>query len=300
MIIVNVKNGLGNQMFQYAFGKVLEYKYGENVWFDLMRDEEDDMPLVSDLDVFQIEPILEISQKKVEPFKPFSVAYYRINRKYLSYIYFKIRRMVQPNRLITERVPGEYSKYFENLNPDKKYYFLGFWQNALYYSGFEDKIRGLFHPKDNSVFQSSIAKEISNSSFETVSLHIRRGDYLTAGFIEPASEQFIYDAIKLIKSKLKNPFFYVFTDDPQWVKDNIILDAPNKLIEGNEGRNSYKDIMLMSLCKHNIIANSSFSWWGGWLNKNAGKIVIAPAKWYATAERDKYSAYMTPKEWIRL
>ena len=129
--------------------------------------------------------------------------------------------MIQPYRLITEKFPGEYSKYFENLNPAKKYYFLGFWQNASYYSGYEEKIRKFFQPKDKSIFQTVLAKEISQSSFATVSLHIRRGDYLTAGFIKPANEEYIYNAIKLIKSKLKNPFFYIFTDDPQWVKENL-------------------------------------------------------------------------------
>lgn len=300
MIIVNIKNGLGNQMFQYAFGKVLEAKYGEKVWFDLMRDGEDETPLVSDLDVFQIEPILEISQKFVEPFKPFSVAYYRIHKKYLAYIYYKIRRMVQPNRLITERFPAEYSRYFENLHANKKYYFLGFWQNASYYTGLEDKIRKLFQPKDNSVYHTVLAKEISQSSFETVSLHIRRGDYLTADFIEPVSEQYIYNAVNYIKSRLKKPFFFIFTDDPQWIKENLLIDVPFKLVEGNEGKNSYKDIILMSLCQHNIIANSSFSWWGAWLNTNTSKIVIAPMKWYSTPERDKGAAFITPKEWIRV
>lgn len=300
MIIVNIKNGLGNQMFQYAFGKVLEMKYGEKVWFDLMRSEADETPLVSRLDVFQIEPIVEVSQKSVDPFKPFSVAYYRINKKYLLYVYFKIRRMIQPYRLITERRPGEYSKIFERIKPNGRYYFLGFWQNASYYIGFEDKIKFFFKPKDESIYQSDIAKEISESSFETVSLHIRRGDYLSAGFIEPVSERYIYQAIELIKSKLGNPFFYLFTDDPAWVKANIIIDAPYKIVEGNEQTNSHIDIILMSLCRHNIIANSSFSWWGGWLNRNDDKIVIAPIKWYSTSERNKYSKCITPKEWIRL
>jgi len=208
--------------------------------------------------------------------------------------------MVQPNRLITERFSAEYTKYFEKLNPRKKYYFLGFWQNASYYTGFEDKIRKLFLPKDNSVYQSALAGEISQSRFETVSLHIRRGDYLTAGFIEPVSEKYIYDALNLIRARLKNPFFYIFTDDPHWVKENLVIDKSFKVVEGNEGKNSYKDIILMSLCQHNIIANSSFSWWGAWLNKNTSKIVIAPMKWYSTPERDQGSAFITPKEWIRL
>ncbi|MDD4992422.1 MAG: alpha-1,2-fucosyltransferase [Paludibacter sp.] len=300
MVIVNVKNGLGNQMFQYAFSKVLEWKYQIPVMLDLMRDENDDTPLVNDLDVFEIERIQEVNQQLTKPFKPFSVAYYRNNKKYIQYVYYKLRRLLQPNRLITERYPSQPTKYFDKLKPNKKYYFLGFWQNASYYLGYEEKIKLLFQPKDATVLQSDIAIEISLSTYDTVSLHIRRGDYQTSGFIEPASATYIYAAIDLMKSKLRNPFFFIFTDDPQWVKSELKLQMPHKLVEGNENEKSYIDILLMSHCKHNIIANSSFSWWGAWLNNNPTKIVIAPKKWYASVERDKYSACITPNEWIRL
>lgn len=299
MIIVNIKNGLGNQMFQYAFGRILEWKYGVPVLFYFF-DEPAECPRKTDLDVFNIEQINEPINDIVKPFKPFSVRLYRDEKKYLRYIYYKLRRIFQKNKLITEAYPSQMTHCFNHLNIKKKYFFLGFWQNPEYLKGYETEIMKIFTPRDKSIYQSEIALEISNSTFNTVSLHIRRGDYLTSGFIEPISMDFYKSAIKLIQEKLNNPLFYIFSDEPQWVKDEFKLDISFKLIACNIGKDSYKDIILMSICQHNIIANSSFSWWGAWLNANPNKIVIAPKKWYTTAQRNKYTAEITPKNWIRL
>jgi hypothetical protein len=299
MIIVNVKNGLGNQMFQYAFGRVLEWKYQVPVLFDFMR-EIGNVQLRTDLDIFSIDKINEPEVRLVIPFKPFSVRKFRDQKKYFHYIYFKLRRQFQSSRLITESYPSQYSSFFDNLDLKKRYYFLGFWQNSKYYEGYEAEIRKLFVPKDKSVFNSEIALELKASQYDTVSLHIRRGDYLTAGFIEPASLDYYETAVKLMRNKLSNPYFYIFTDDPQWVLNEFIMDCPYQLITGNVGKESYKDIILMSLCQHHIIANSSFSWWGAWLNPSLDKVVMAPMKWYSSSKRDKYTLNITPKGWIRL
>lgn len=299
MIIVNIKNGLGNQMFQYAFGKVLEWKYNTNIYYDLLRDELE-TPLQTDLSVYNIEPIKEIDPIIAEKFKPFSVRQYRDNKQYLKYIYYKLRRKYQPNKLITEPYPSQYLKIFDALNLKKNVYFLGFWQNYKYYTGFEKEIRRLFEPKDCSFFNEELTKEIRNSSYNTVSLHFRRGDYLTCGFIVPTKNEYYEKAINLIIKRVENPFFYIFTDEPDWFLQTNKFNIPHKLITGNFDKNSYKDILLMSCCKHNIIANSTFSWWGAWLNKNPKKIVIAPKIWYGTLNKDKFTHEITPFDWIRL
>jgi len=299
MIIVNIKNGLGNQMFQYAFGKVIEWKYQTQVYFDLLRDDIS-TPLQTDLDVFNIEPILEAEPQWRIPFLPFSVRQFRDNKQYIHYIYYKLRRTFQPNKLITERYPSKYIKLFDKIDLNKKYYFLGFWQNPAYFIGYEEKIKKFFIPKDKSIFETADAVEILNSSYNTISLHFRLGDYKTSGFIEPAGMDYYYQAIDIIKQKVKNPFFYIFTDEPEWVKNEMKINIPYKLITGNTDADAYIDILLMSKCKHNIMANSSFSWWGAWLNENPDKCVIAPKKWYADKKRNKYISEITPKEWIRL
>lgn len=299
MTIVNIKNGLGNQLFQYAFGKVLEWKYNTQVYFDLLRDEIKS-PLQTDLDVFCIEPIVEVNPKIANRFKPFSVRQYRDNKQFVKYIYYKLRRKYQPHKLITEPYPSQFMEVFENLNTEKSIYFLGFWQNYKYYVGYEDRIRKLFEPKDKSFWQTEQAIEIKNNPLTTVSLHFRRGDYLTSGFIVPTTMEYYKLAIDKIQSCVDNPIYYVFTDEPEWFEQNIELDIPYKLITGNTDKNCYKDILLMSLCQHNIMANSTFSWWGAFLNTNSDKIVIAPKTWYGTPNRDLHTNEITPPEWYRL
>ena len=299
MVIVNIKNGLGNQMFQYTFGRVLSLKYGVNVLFDFMR-ENHSSPLTTELYVFNIDDIVEPSIIDVTPFKPFSISNYKNDKKYIKYIFYKFRRLLHPCKLVIESHPSQFTTYFNGLDTNKRYYFLGFWQNPRYFTNYENEIRKIFIPKDLSIYESPLALNIKNNKFTSISLHIRRGDYLTCGFMQPADMNFYIDAIQFIKSKIPNPFFYIFTDDKEWVESEFKINIPFELVQGNEGINSYKDILLMSLCKHHIIANSSFSWWGAWLNPNPDKIVIAPKKWYATAKSDKYITEITPKEWIRL
>lgn len=299
MIIVNIKNGLGNQMFQYAFGRVLEWKYNIKVEFDLMR-EDLSTPLKSNLDVFDIPCIKETKPQNVIPFKPFSVRQFRDNKQYLLYLYFKFRRKFQSHKLITEPYPSQYMRVFDKLQLSDNYYFLGFWQNYRYFEGYEKQICQLFKPKDQYVFESDIALDIIHSKFDTISLHFRRGDYINSGFIEPTSIDYYYQAIEIMKSKFKNPYLYIFTDDPDWVKLEFLIDLPYTVVSGNIGANCYKDILLMSICQHNIMANSSFSWWGAYLNENPSKIVIAPKKWYAILKRDKFTSEITLPSWNRL
>lgn len=299
MIIVNIKNGLGNQMFQYAFGKVLEWKYDTLLYFDLLRNEIESS-LQIELNVFNIVPIIEAKPANRDKYMPFSVRKFRDNKQYIKYIYFKIRRKYHRSKLITEPYPSQFMPVFNNIELKRDYYFLGFWQNSKYFIGYEDKIRELFQPKDKSVLESNIALEIRNSTMDTVSVHFRRGDYLTSSFIAPVSMDYYAEAIELVTAKLSNPFFYIFTDEPEWVQNNFILKYPFEIIIGNTGNNAYIDILLMCKCKSHIMANSSFSWWGAWLDSNPNKIVIAPKKWYANAEIDKFTFEITPDEWIRI
>jgi hypothetical protein len=133
----------------------------------------------------------------------------------------------------------------------------------------------------------------------SVSIHIRRGDYLSSKFVDGFSNICTIDyynrSIDKIKSNLDLPVFFVFSDDQEWVKQNIIIKNAFYL-NHNIGKNSWQDMYLMSKCKHNIIANSSFSWWGAWLNSNNQKIVIAPKKWWNDFKQDD----VVPETWVRL
>ncbi len=298
MIIVGIKNGLGNQMFQYAFGKILEWKYNTLIYYDIMNDA-----FVSnnqtDMEIFDIGKYEVIDKKEIEKFKPFAIKKYWNEKQYFHYVYYKIRRYVSPNKLVLEPLPSCYVKYFESLNIHKDYYFMGHWMNVEYFKGYEKNIKELFELKDKSFYHSPIATEITTSKYTPISMHIRRGDYLSVGFMDNKGLDYYVKALDKIKDKVNNPFLYVFTDDPVWAKSELkILDAPFKVVEGNSGENSYKDMVLMSMCKHNIIANSSFSWWGAWLNKNDDKIVIAPKKWYSSEIQNTFINNMIPNDWI--
>ena len=142
--------------------------------------------------------------------------------------------------------------------------------------------------------------EIISSQYQTVSIHIRRGDYLTCGFMANLSLDYYTKAINEIANKTPNIYIYLFTDDPQWARENFKTNFPYEIVEANQGKDCYKDIVLMSLCRHNIIANSSFSWWGAFLNKNNDAIIIAPKQWYNTPTQNRYIHNMIPDEWIRI
>ena len=131
-----------------------------------------------------------------------------------------------------------------------------------------------------------------------MSVHIRRGDYLQDENLGGVCNNSYYlESVKILQTKLKNPFFYFFSDDPDWVKKTFNLDRM-KVIDWNTGINSYLDMFLMTKCKHNVIANSSFSWWGAYLNNYKNKIVIAPKVWFNdNLHKDND---IVPKKWLKI
>ena len=134
------------------------------------------------------------------------------------------------------------------------------------------------------------------SECNTVSIHIRRGDYKKYNFFLPIS--YYERAIEYIKNKIEDPIFLVFSDDIQWVKTHVKFEDEVFFVS-QEKLEDYEELILMSKCKHNIIANSSFSWWGAWLNTNDKKIVIGPNRWFDTIGKNAGYNIM-PSEWIRL
>lgn len=171
----------------------------------------------------------------------------------------------------------------------------GFWQSEKYFLPVEQDVRKSFSFNMDLLNKGTqtVAKEISWK--ESVSVHIRRGDYINSSNFGVCSIDYYKLAMSFISEKISDPIFVFFSDDIDWVKENI--PCPNAIyVSCNHGIDSWQDMYLMTQCKHNIIANSSFSWWGAWLNNNSNKIVIAPAKWF------NYSPNydILPKEWITL
>jgi hypothetical protein len=167
------------------------------------------------------------------------------------------------------------------IKADNNYYLNGYWQCEEYYNKYRDEILDLFYwPK---------AKDFDFEN--SCSIHIRRGDYVGLQHIHPLQPISYYEkALELIKPKGN---IFVFSDDIDWCKEN--LNIPNVIFM--EGNTNIEDLHYMSLCSDNIIANSSFSWWGAWLNKNPNKIVICPKKWFGDNTND---SFIKCKDWIQI
>ncbi len=283
MKIINIIGGLGNQMFQYAFALSLKNKTKEEVKID-----------ISSFNGYELHNGYEINKIFHKNLKICS----NKERKKISYNGKEFTQKLK--RKIFKIEKNEYFEqdfsYNKNLNYTKKY-FIGYWQSEKYFNEIKEEIKKKFkfpEIKDNK--NMIILNKIKSNN--SVSIHIRRGDYINhpihGGICDIA---YYKKAIKYIKTNVKDPIMYIFSDDIKWCKENLYLSDAN-YINWNQGEDSFRDMQLMSECKHNIIANSSFSWWGAWLNNNVNKIVIAPSKWFNDKNMDTKD--LLPKEWRRI
>ena len=133
-------------------------------------------------------------------------------------------------------------------------------------------------------------------------MHIRRGDYVsnptTNKLHGTCSLEYYHNAVDIIAAKVSNPHFFIFSDDHEWARNNFKIDYPLTFVAHNNAGKNYEDMRLMSLCKHHIIANSSFSWWGAWLGSNPKKIVCAPRGWFK--DKSLNTNDIIPSDWSRI
>ena len=184
---------------------------------------------------------------------------------------------------------------------NKSCYIIGYWQSEKYFKSINETILNDFQlniQPDN--YHINLANQINNCN--SVSVHVRRGDYLEDEKINSVhgilNNLYYYSSIELITTLVGEPHLFFFSDDIDWVKNNFYLQFPHTFIDKDFLNKDSKDMWLMTQCKHNIIANSSFSWWGAWLNKNQDKIVIAPKNWFQNPKMN--SDNIVPENWVRL
>ncbi|WP_177230471.1 alpha-1,2-fucosyltransferase [Chitinophaga sp. CF118] len=198
------------------------------------------------------------------------------------------------------------SHFMENGNVDsllagnsRPVYLDGYWQSEKYFKQYGDVIRREFTAKDE---WDGHNKQILNSilNADAVSIHIRRGDYVTNAvtnkFHGTCDIDYYQKAIALVEERMEAPFYYIFSDDLPWAKEHLVFSKGTAHFVDNNADAAFMDIMLMSKCKYNIIANSTFSWWGAWLNNNPGKLVIAPKKWF----NHKDDSDIIPDTWMKI
>ncbi|HSA06012.1 MAG TPA: alpha-1,2-fucosyltransferase [Candidatus Gastranaerophilales bacterium] len=292
MIIVNILGGIGNQMFQYALGKHLATKHNTQVKLDLTGFEEYKLHKYR-LNVLNLEENVA-SLEEIEAIK-----YKKLN--FISKAIYKIKgkKNTKPSKsyILEKQFPFDP----EILTLPDNVYLEGYWQTEKYFKEISQVIKKDFGIKNELCGKNKeFAEQINDSN--SISLHIRRGDYVKDAKTKAAHyvdlDEYYKNAINLIKERVSNPHFYIFSDDPEWAKANYAGDSACSIVDFNSADNGYEDLRLMSLCKHNITANSSFSWWGAWLNNNPDKIVIAPQKWFNDPQKDPKD--LQPDGWIKL
>ena len=292
MVISNILGGLGNQMFQYAAARALSAAKGQPLYLD-----------VSDFSGYRLHNGFELS--RVFNFK-FETAEARHLRHVLGWRSCRpLRRMLKLPQMAWLRgdhfVVEPHFHYWPGffVVPDDCY-LAGYWQSEKYFKSIEGIIRNEFSFNTPLAgMNAELANQIKGAN--AVSLHIRRGDYVqnarTLATHGVCSLDYYRTAIRYIAQRTEHPLFFLFSDDIAWVKDNLKIDFPCQHVDHNHGIESYNDMHLMSLCRHHIIANSSFSWWGAWLNSGADKIIVAPQKWFVNGKRVDD---LFPQAWVTL
>ncbi|RYY08114.1 MAG: alpha-1,2-fucosyltransferase [Sphingobacteriaceae bacterium] len=301
MVITKLVSGLGNQLLQYAMGKQLAIARNVPLRLDVSFFEDQDLRSYK-LNNFNINAKIA-SDAEIEPFRKNINAYQKLHQQ--TSFYAKVYRNLEP--LV---FPKHTKNYFKEstwwiLEPEiyktpSDIYIEGYWQHYKYYENLKPLILEELTLKKQLDDNAQNWLTSIKSDQGSVAVHIRRGDYVSdpgANYLMGVLPVNYYNkAISYIKQKVSNPTFYFFSDDLDWVKHNIQTDASNFYVNGNL---DYVDLNLMRHCNHQIIANSTFSWWGAFLNRNPDKIVVAPQQWSPREDVNRNIHLQFP-DWIKL
>ena len=285
MIYVRIRGGLGNQLFQYSAARSLADRLNVNLGLDT-REYNVDSPFEMGLKNFNIRA--EFNPKGL------------IKHKKNGFSKYILDIALGNHKNVYKETNLGFNNLFHSLH--NKTYLKGYWQSEKY---FENNQKNIFKDLQIIALQSKKNIKISENISKTnsVSLHIRRGDYVTNSAYNMKHGTCSLDYYKrsvdyLSKSLNKNFTIFAFSDDPEWVFKNLKLPMDIQFIEHNSSKKDYEDLRLMSQCNHNIIANSSFSWWGAWLNKSPKRTIISPKEWYI--DKNIKNIDIIPNNWIKI
>jgi hypothetical protein len=291
MIVCNILGGLGNQMFQYAASFAVARAKGTHLKLDISNFNGYELHNGYELNrIFDINTPIA-SRKEVEGVLGWKR--YSLIRKFY-------RRLFKGNEKSNYVIEPTFTYWSNIYQLTDMAYLEGYWQSEKYFADIAPEVREIFTFKSELKDKNLDLSHLINAS-NSVSLHIRRGDYLSnsanSKVYYQCSMDYYNKAIERVAKAINNPVFFVFSDDISWAKDNLNLDYQFVFIDHNSGEDSYIDMQLMSLCKHNIIANSTFSWWGAWLNANPKKMVYSPKEWFING---RSSDDLIPESWNRI
>jgi hypothetical protein len=303
MIIIKLMGGLGNQMFQYAASRSLA--------------ESLHVPLKLDLSFLSDKSPKENFTYREYALGPYGLQEDIISSKELDSFLKKARffarlkiqgfnwRLLQ-NRLPIPKVISHYDLvlYPSFFSLSRNTYLDGYWQSEKYFSSLKDLIRKCFEISDPDINNSVDGILNKRDQGTAVSVHVRRGDYAQNAHIKSVHGlcpiSYYTEAMEFISLKIADPVFFFISDDMDWVNENFTPFEKKYKMVFQPGKNEYHDLLLMQKCKHNIIANSSFSWWGAWLNSYSDRIIIAPKNWFADKSINDKITDLIPMNWIRI
>lgn len=271
MIVVKLLGGLGNQLFQYALGRQLQTKYKTGLYLDLSNFEVDEL-------------------------RKYELCNLSISEYFLPPIVLKVMIKLK----ILKKYYQNGRKYDEGVfKAGSNIHLVGYWQSEKYFRDIKDIL-----------VEEIIDKEIISSYYQfnnlsecnTVALHVRRQDYVinseTANHHGALDVEYYNNAVDLMNKNVTDPHYIVFTDDVAWAKANIVLNQQTTYWENDSEDKSWHDLILMSSCKHFIIANSSYSWWAAWLAEKETTMIIAPSRWFNGTPDDAMD--IVPERWTRI
>ncbi len=288
MFYVQIKAGLGNQLFQYAFGRALSLEQDRPLGLDISwytNSSNKDTPRLFLLDKYNIKAHIAQNEEILNFYTPAKKLFRKIYRR----LTYKKDHIFHPHELKSK------SSFFE-----------GHWINEKYFRKYADIIREDIQPKNMSSASKAMLLEIDSNKGKgliPISIHVRRGDCITnphaASYQGTVDTSFYENAYEYLATKYDKKLFlfYIFSDDIEWARSNILANQKRVFVSNPEIAD-YEELYLMSKCEHHIIANSSFSWWGAWLNPSTKKTVIAPRKWLKDTSFD--TSDVCPAEWVRL
>ncbi len=290
MIILKVFGGLGNQLFQYAFGRAISLKYDRELVIDKSYFDEKNYP-------FQLHPYYPY---KLDDYENISSFFYPKQKARFAKLIAR-KKIYKLSNLFSLLAGSPYFLHerefnFSKLEGHKIAYLKGYWQKFRLIEEFRSEIL------EDLSFNKPLTEEnnaylVQIKSANSVSIHIRRGDYMNhpvfKGLYSNCSLDYFKRGAQEISNTLNDPLFFIFSNDNNWVRENFEIPFKTILIDCDGP--DHEHLFLMSQCKHNIISNSTFSWWGAWMNDNPEKVVIGPKNWFQDEKRKDDIYY--PKAW---
>jgi hypothetical protein len=267
MLAVKLMGGLGNQLFQYAFGQRLAAETGQKVAYETsFFDHNPHRPL----DLRHLVPDLPLAPPHRVPRKARRYAY---DTRLLDWLFPRLPERYERKRTFDEAM----------LRADGPAYFEGFWQSLRYFEPLEARLRAQLHPDETTLLSAPARRVLERIRAGTaVGVHVRRGDYVAnpahrATYAECTPAYFQAGA-GYLASRFEHLHFFIFSDDAAWTRTHVGL-APHRVSYVSD-LTSLDDFLLLKACRHQLLPNSTFGWWAGWLNESPDKVVVMPRHWF--------------------